>query len=227
MAASLPHPGTRDNVHVLPWALNWAKAGSNESDLALVILAIALRQAGESTAGIAGLLCRTAAMRAASMGRESLSNEDKEAWVEDHEQLRQFMSSVDTGEEGGEGGSFRWLVPLPEPDIEAVILNYCRRGGSSPSHLDELEQDLDRTLAEINQIEEEYLLAHPTATPLMRNEHGTPVLFFHRKTPTRSILRLLAEIRGRIDGDCDYIFPPAPGSSEMSILLDLVRVALR
>lgn len=161
------------------------------------------------------------------MGRESLSNEDKEAWVEDHEQLRQFMSSVDTGEEGGEGGSFRWLVSLPEPDIEAVILNYCRRGDTSPSHLDELEQDLDRTLAEINQIEEESLLAHPTATPLMRNEHGTPVLFFHPKTPTRSILRLLAEIRGLIDDDCDYMFPPAPGNCEMSILLDLVRVALR
>lgn len=210
------------NVHILSWALNWAKGGTIESDISLVMLAIWLRQAGCSTLGIAGLLCRTAALRAASMCRGSLNDEDKLAWIEDQDRLIRFLSSVDSDD-----GEFRWLVPLPEPNIERIIRSYCRKGDVSPDHLDELEREVSALLPEIDRVEKEYLDAHPTAMPLMRNGDRCPTLFFQSKTSTRTIVRLLALMRGRVEEECDKAFPPDPRNNEVNLFLDLCRAALR
>lgn len=158
------------------------------------------------------------------MCRGSLNEEDKLAWMEDFEQLQRFLSE---GADDGDDGEFKWLSTLPDPDIERVIRNYCHRGDASPDHLDELEEALLRMPPEIDRLEKEFLDAHPTATPLMRNERGCPTLFFQRKTPTRSIVRLLAQMRCRVEEDCDKAFPPDPRNEELSLLLDLVRAALR
>lgn len=152
------------------------------------------------------------------MCRGSLDAEGKAEWQEEHSKLSQFLA--------GEGERFKWLTPLPLPNLERVISNYGRRY-VPPERLDELERKLRDVIPEIDALEADYLQSHPSATPLMRNGDRCRVLFFQRKTRTRDILRLLVCIRTRMDYECDRAFPPDPNNGELDVLLDLVRVALR
>lgn len=114
----VPFPArSANNVRLVPTAYNMYKRGDIDEIAQLHLLAIveSHQPGGEDVGGIAGVLCATVTLNAASNRRLILDVEEKASAAADLDRARQWLR---------EGTGPAWVTTLPPSDLAATIERY-------------------------------------------------------------------------------------------------------